>query len=710
MFKIISLILVCLLSTASPAQAARMGLFARSDLAIGDAVDGGTEGSVAFFGSGGILAQDNANFFWDDANNRLGIGTTSPAAGTPGLDITGTTPIILMHEFATNATGPEFSFRKARGTEASPIDTLTGDEIGRIRFEGFSTNALTMANIFGFQTTDGGEIRINTRGTGGTADRVVFKDSGITHIGSGGTEDFVDGNGDLYVEDELEVDGFARFATSVIISGGSGLLLDVDEEGVFFGLGTDAQITWRTGGTNNLLFHGVVVGSAGSSGNIVFGESADAATDWVKAIQADPHVFFQSSDAASTDDFVEAFHDQDSGVIRFRTDTGGTDFEQMELNADSSAGTFSITPTIQAGNNPTITEALYSIGLNTDVDVTGHLAVGTDAAINSSRIIVIDEDLTATTGNYGIQLNPTFNYTATSGHTSYGLNIFALVNDIIENGNNVSVSANQTEVQINSPSTMSVVIAFNALIDQRSTTGQVDSARGIVAKIQTASSTTIGTAQGIRVDLANTGTINTSYGIFIADVVEGTQTNAYAFWTSEGDMILDGDGDGAAGGTHAGSDVFWGESQDAAGWYNGTNLVFDTQIVGTGDFVVPNGNFGIGTAATGTAVDSLLEVDGPEGLAILTVTGNTTLDNTHSTLLANATGNITITLPSVASSYNNTDGIGRIYEIKKVDADADTVTIDGSGVEEIDGATTAVLTTQFESITIQSNGTFWSII
>ncbi len=39
---------------------------------------GFTQGSVAFAGSGGTLTQDNANFFFDDTNNRLGIGTTGP--------------------------------------------------------------------------------------------------------------------------------------------------------------------------------------------------------------------------------------------------------------------------------------------------------------------------------------------------------------------------------------------------------------------------------------------------------------------------------------------------------------------------------------------------------------------------------------------------------------------------------------------------------
>lgn len=39
-----------------------------------------TSGSVVFAGSSGVYAQDNSNFFWDDTNNRLGIGTASPAA------------------------------------------------------------------------------------------------------------------------------------------------------------------------------------------------------------------------------------------------------------------------------------------------------------------------------------------------------------------------------------------------------------------------------------------------------------------------------------------------------------------------------------------------------------------------------------------------------------------------------------------------------
>ena len=45
-----------------------------------------TLGSVIFAGASGVISQDNANIFYDDANNRLGIGTASPVAT---LDVRG---------------------------------------------------------------------------------------------------------------------------------------------------------------------------------------------------------------------------------------------------------------------------------------------------------------------------------------------------------------------------------------------------------------------------------------------------------------------------------------------------------------------------------------------------------------------------------------------------------------------------------------------
>lgn len=53
----------------------------------GDINPGLTTGSVLFQGTSGI-AEDNAAFFWDDSNNRLGIGITTPNAKTEILSTT----------------------------------------------------------------------------------------------------------------------------------------------------------------------------------------------------------------------------------------------------------------------------------------------------------------------------------------------------------------------------------------------------------------------------------------------------------------------------------------------------------------------------------------------------------------------------------------------------------------------------------------------
>lgn len=51
-----------------------------TSLTIGATVVGGTQGSVLFLGAGGVLAQDNANFFFNDITNNLGIQTNTPTA------------------------------------------------------------------------------------------------------------------------------------------------------------------------------------------------------------------------------------------------------------------------------------------------------------------------------------------------------------------------------------------------------------------------------------------------------------------------------------------------------------------------------------------------------------------------------------------------------------------------------------------------------
>ena len=56
------------------------GQLVLSDMITGSLQTGATAGSVLFAGSTGAIAQDNANLFYDNTNDRLGLGTTAPGA------------------------------------------------------------------------------------------------------------------------------------------------------------------------------------------------------------------------------------------------------------------------------------------------------------------------------------------------------------------------------------------------------------------------------------------------------------------------------------------------------------------------------------------------------------------------------------------------------------------------------------------------------
>ncbi|NTW90069.1 MAG: hypothetical protein HGB37_04155, partial [Candidatus Moranbacteria bacterium] len=99
-------------------------------MAIGSAVGSGTSGSVLFVNDSGNLAQDNANFFWDAGNARLGIGTASPLAR---LHVLGTTEQLRLGYDASNYLS----------ATVSSAGTVTFDAIGSS--QGFSfADALTV--------------------------------------------------------------------------------------------------------------------------------------------------------------------------------------------------------------------------------------------------------------------------------------------------------------------------------------------------------------------------------------------------------------------------------------------------------------------------------------------------------------------------------------------------------------------------------------
>lgn len=93
------------------------------------------------------------------------------------------------------------------------------------------------------------------------------------------------------------------------------------------------------------------------------------------------------------------------------------------------------------------------------------------------------------------------------------------------------------------------------------------------------------------------------------------------------------------------------------------------------------------------------------GNRISTKTGNYTITSEDYTILCDTTSGAIVVSLLAASSVS-----GHIYNIKKIDAGANSVTISANGSNTIDGNATKVITTPFVSITIQSNGTNWYIL
>jgi len=165
-------------------------------MTIGSAVASGTVGSVLFVGAGTTLAQDNANLFWDDTNNRLGIDNAAPsealhvtgnvrfsgalmpnnAAGTSGQILTSAGPGVppTWGSGAVTGTGTSGNVAYWTGTSAIAADAgqlqwdAAANRLG-IGSVGTPSFTLQVAGDFGFTST----MYIGPSAQAGTAGQVL---------------------------------------------------------------------------------------------------------------------------------------------------------------------------------------------------------------------------------------------------------------------------------------------------------------------------------------------------------------------------------------------------------------------------------------------------------------------------------------------------------------------------------------------------------
>lgn len=115
----------------------------QQNAAIGGTIASGTTGSILFVGAGPVLAQDNANLFWDDTSNYLGIGTAIPAVPLAFKNATGQ----KIRLYTTVNPDDTYGF----GVQASELRIATTSDVagGKITFYRGYSGTLDMSIVNG---------------------------------------------------------------------------------------------------------------------------------------------------------------------------------------------------------------------------------------------------------------------------------------------------------------------------------------------------------------------------------------------------------------------------------------------------------------------------------------------------------------------------------------------------------------------------------
>jgi hypothetical protein len=114
-----------------------------------------TLGSVLFAGSSGVYTQANSQFFWDNTNSRLGIGTTSPGVKLDvNGEIKGTTSVSI-----SNGSFPFWQLYNT-GLASNPYYRIAYDSGNNVVFQ--NVNAAYNSSTEQMRITSNGNVGIGT--------------------------------------------------------------------------------------------------------------------------------------------------------------------------------------------------------------------------------------------------------------------------------------------------------------------------------------------------------------------------------------------------------------------------------------------------------------------------------------------------------------------------------------------------------------------
>ena len=218
---------------------------------------GATAGSVLFAGVGGILAQDNANLFWDDTNNYLGVLTATPAEpldvrGDVRLGSTSSPPDVFW-----NDTNKDLVL----GASTQPGSSLNGRGLAVVR-----TGTVAEVDLYGYSSTGTqvGLRLLKPRGGVGSETATQTDDGGFIAFGG-----YQSGGAFLYTASQITGRAAENWTGS---AQGSYLTLDTIAIGA-----TTLTERFRVGPSGQL---GIGGATYGSSGNVLTSGGSGAAPSW----------------------------------------------------------------------------------------------------------------------------------------------------------------------------------------------------------------------------------------------------------------------------------------------------------------------------------------------------------------------------------------------------------------------------------------------
>jgi hypothetical protein len=304
-----------------------------------------TTGSVVFAGASGTYTQDNANFFWDDTNNRLGIGTSSPAQK---LDVNGVIKIGVVsaptwdtNSFLWTESGfglniDSFSIKFSTGSTRN--ERMRIDSAGNVGIGTSSPTAKVHASgaVIGFKHTNGSTtVDLYSDGSNGLyevngACFVRSTNSNPVILGTNNTERMrIDSSGNVGIGTSSPV-GKLDFGSSAGVSGTVGLPsvsiyasgsdrygLNVSTNSLdISSLSTNGRISFYTGGSTSSITErmridnngNVGIGTASPDANLTVNGAASFAAGTAllpsiaRAGDLNTGIFFS---AADTIDFTE---------------------------------------------------------------------------------------------------------------------------------------------------------------------------------------------------------------------------------------------------------------------------------------------------------------------------------------------------------------------------------------------------------------------